>query len=181
MSVGASIRRPFLASAFLVTAALSPAAAQEYCVQCTSPDAIYRCVLDDAKPGIVPSLQMHCISTMAKQGQHGTCSIKRVTVFECNGPVKRIPVVADPGAAAPPAQAAAPVPPPIVKPQPATIDPSAPKTVKELADRTAEKSSAQLKKTGEAIKQTTEKTGEATGSALQKTWACVSSFFTKCN
>ncbi len=155
-------------------------------MECTAPDAIYRCVLDDAKPGIVPSLQMHCISTLAKQGQHGTCSIKRATVFECNGPVKRIPVVADPGAASAPAQAAAPLatsPPPAVKlqPAPATIDPNAPKTVKELAERTAEKSGAQLKKTGDAIKQTTEKTSEATGNALQKTWACVSSFFTKCN
>jgi hypothetical protein len=193
------IATPGLAGCLAVIA-VSPAAAQEYCVECTQPNAIYRCVLENAKPGVVPSLQMHCISVLAKEGQHGTCSIKRGTVFECAGPIKRVPVVAAPGGVLPalipapqggapqvatPQGAPSQVPPQQDQKAPAPVvllPPPAgpPQTVKELAERSAQKTGAQSKKSGEAVKQTTEKATEATGSAFGKTWACVSSFFTKC-
>ena len=65
-------------------------AAQEYCVACTEPAALYRCILEDAKPGAAPSLQVACISRIAKEGGHGQCTVKRgVTVFECDGIVKQ--------------------------------------------------------------------------------------------
>jgi hypothetical protein len=173
--------------------------AQEYCVECSQPNAIYRCVLENAKPGVVPSLQLHCISVLAKEGQHGTCSIKRATVFECAGPIKRVPVVAAPGGVlpalvpAPALQGAAPhgaasqVPAP---PQdqkaaaPVVLQPAQPggppQTVRELAERAAQKTGAQSKKSVEAANPPPEKAPEANGSAFGKTWACVSSFFTKC-
>ena len=75
----------------LVTSAAGQAAAQEYCVACSEPTGLYRCVIDGAQPRGGQSLQMLCVTAMAKDGGHATCSVKRGTVFECDGAVKRIP------------------------------------------------------------------------------------------
>jgi hypothetical protein len=83
-----------LTGAMLVSVGLiSVAVAQEYCVQCAEPPALYRCVIDGARPGVVPSLQLLCVQRMATQGGHASCSVKRgVTVFDCDAPVKRVAV-----------------------------------------------------------------------------------------
>ena len=62
-----------------------PAEAQEYCVSCSEPNALYRCVIEGAQPRGGQSLQMLCVTAMAKDGGHATCSVKRGTVFECDG------------------------------------------------------------------------------------------------
>ena len=80
-----------LVSAGLLGALAASADAQEYCVACTEPGAVYRCVIDGARPGGGQSLQMLCVTSMAKEGKHATCGIKRGTVFDCDGPVKRVP------------------------------------------------------------------------------------------
>ena len=67
------------------------AEAQEYCVGCSEPNALYRCVIEGAQPRGGQSLQMLCVTAMAKDGGHATCSVKRGTVFECDGAVKRVP------------------------------------------------------------------------------------------
>jgi hypothetical protein len=161
-----------------------PAGAQEYCVACSEPNVIYRCVIEGAQPGGGQPLQMLCITTLAKQGGHATCGVKRGTVFECDGAVKRIPWVAlnapqqpDPAPALPwaaqpaskPEPAAAPVP-PAAAPPPAPPAPDAPpQTVLELAKRANEDTAKQMKKAGETVKD-----------ATIKTWDCVSSLFTRC-
>src|SRR6186997_635618 len=110
----------------LVMSAAGQAAAQEYCVACSEPHGLYRCVIEGAQPRGGQSLQMLCVTAMAKDGGHATCSVKRGTVFECDGVVKRVPwaalnVPAQTEAAAPqpwaietappkPAPAASPVP-----------------------------------------------------------------------
>ena len=73
--------------------------AQEYCVACTEPPGLYRCIIEGARPGGSQPLQMLCITAMAKEGHHATCGVKGGTVFDCNGPVKRVPWAAynDPG------------------------------------------------------------------------------------
>jgi hypothetical protein len=151
------------------------AAAQEYCVACTEPDALYRCVIDGARPGGGQSLQLLCITTMAKSGGHATCSVKGGTVFECNAPIKRVPWVASerlpqPGGAQVPAAPLA-----TQSPVPATPE-EPPKTMVELAKRANEQTSEQMKKAGETVKST----GQAIGEATKKTWDCVISFFTHC-
>src|SRR5215510_8387944 len=64
---------------------------QEFCVACSDPPGIYRCVIEGAQPRGGQSLQMLCVTAMAKDGGHATCSVKRGTVFECDGAVKRVP------------------------------------------------------------------------------------------
>jgi len=163
-----------LIPALAVLSAAGAAGAQEYCVACTEPSAVYRCVIDGAQPRGDQPLQMLCVTAMAKAGGHATCGIKRGTVFDCNGPVRHVPWSAD--AAAPPIaaqpQASAPQPPRpppagAAAPQPPADAP--PKTVVELAKRANEETAAQMKKAGETMKE-----------ATRKTWNCMISFFTRC-
>lgn len=145
--------------------------AQEYCVSCTEPNAVYRCIIEGAQPGGSQPLQMMCITAMAKQGGHATCGIKRGTVFDCDGAVKRIPwsalnAPAQPQPAAPGRQSAV-QPPPAADPKADPQEP--PKTMLELAKRANEKTTEQMKKAGETVKE-----------ATKKTWDCMLSFFTRC-
>jgi hypothetical protein len=172
----------FLAA--LCCALAAQAEAQEYCVACTGPNAVYRCVIDGAQPGGSQPLQMMCITTMAKEGGHATCGIKRGTVFDCDGPVKRIPWAAlnAPAQPAPSQQSAvqplAPSTAPAASPKPDPQEP--PQTVLEMAKRANEKTAEQMKKANENMKESARSTGEALAKATKKTWECVSSFFTRC-
>jgi hypothetical protein len=154
------------------------AEAQEYCVSCTGPNAVYRCVIEGAQPGGSQPLQVLCITTMAKQGGHATCGIKRGTVFDCDGPVKRIPwatLNAPPQPAAPGQQSAAP---PAAEPKPDSEEP--PQTLLEMAKRANEKTAAQMKQVNENMKEQAKATNEAFAKATKKTWDCLSSLFTRC-
>lgn len=66
------------------------AQAQEYCVACAQPDAVYRCVIGDARLAGGQPLQAFCVSTLAREGGHKGCRIKPGTVFDCDGPIKRL-------------------------------------------------------------------------------------------
>jgi hypothetical protein len=180
----------------VVTCSLAGGAvAQEYCVACSEPNALYRCIIEGAQPGGGQSLTMLCVTTMAKQGGHATCGVKRGTIFDCNGIIKRIPWTASetrgPDAAQPlpwanqpgpkPEPAATPPPPsalpsfaPPVQPAPKPDEP--PQTVLEMAKRANEDTAKQMKKAGETVG----KAGETMKEATKKTWDCVVSFFTKC-
>jgi hypothetical protein len=142
-------------------------AAQEYCVACTEPTAVYRCVIEGARPGGSQPLQMLCITAMAKEGRHGTCGVKGGTVFDCNGPVKRVPWTAQnnptqTGPGSEPTQA-----PPV---QSTAKDPSQPpQTVEEMAKRANQKTAEQAKALGQSV-----------GNATKKTWRCITSLFTHC-
>jgi hypothetical protein len=154
-------------------------AAQEYCVACTEPYGLYRCVIDGAQPRGGQSLQLLCVTAMAKEGRHGTCSVKRGTVFECDGAVKHIPWVAldsapQPDAPLPPANPPEPKPAPVAVPSPAPE--GQPKTMVDLAKQANEKTAEQMKKAGDTVKQA----GETVKDATKKTWDCVFSFFSRC-
>jgi hypothetical protein len=143
------------------------AQSQEYCVACTDPPAVYRCIIQDAKPGGSQPLQTFCVSAMIKQGRHGKCAIKGGTVFDCDGPVKRVPWSAQgevPPPSAPEKRTSAP-------------DPSKPpQTVEQMAQRAQDKAASDIKQTNEA----TRSLGDNIGDATKKTWRCVASFFTHC-
>lgn len=147
------------------------ATAQEYCVACTEPPAVYRCVVDGAKPGGRHPLQMLCVIAMTKEGRHAACSVKGGTVFDCNGPVKRVPWAAYNTAVEPTPEA----PPPAAK---APGEP--PQTVEEMVRRANEKTAEQLRQANEKIKDQAESVGQGLGEATRKTWACISSLFTRC-
>lgn len=172
-------RTRLLTAAFIagaICALAGQARAQEYCVSCTGPDAIYRCTIDGAQPRGGQSLQMLCVTAMAKEGGHATCAVKGGTVFDCNGPLKRVPWVS---LNAPATETARPPSPPPQQPAAGTQpqDPNAPpKTVEEMARRANEKTADQMRKAGESMKQGAKSVGEAT----KKTWDCMISLFTKC-
>jgi hypothetical protein len=139
------------------------AAAQEYCVACVEPPAIYRCVIDGAQPGGRQPLQTLCVTAMTKEGRHAGCSLKGGTVFDCNGPVKRVSWAAY---NALPAAA----PPPVRKQEPIKQDPAAPpKTVEEMAKRAGDNTADQAKSFGQTV-----------GDTGKKTWRCIASLFTRC-
>jgi hypothetical protein len=166
--------------ALVAAAALTPGAvvAQEYCVICSEPHGLYRCVIDGAQPRGGQSLQMLCVTAMAKEGGHATCSVKRGTVFECDAAVKRVPWAAldagrqqDGAGARVPPPSAAPAPPPRTEPaDSASPAPSAPpQTVVDLAKQANEQAVEQVKKAGDTVKD-----------ATKKTWDCMLSLFTRC-
>jgi hypothetical protein len=177
--------------------------AAEYCVSCSGPDASYRCAIADTPEGSPPDprAQLLCITQLAENGGHETCSVMRNPVTPCEGPLTVI--------AAPLGPPLAPPPPPLApedRSAPPPVDASAdgepetkvPRTVEELAGQTVKSSKEGLKKAGDAIAGTAEKTGEviagtakkageqignagsAVGNAAKKTWNCLISLFSDC-
>lgn len=140
-----------LAGALIGSAAWS-ASAQEYCVACVQPPATYRCVIGDARLAGGQPLQAFCTSTLARDGGHRGCQIKPGTVFDCDGPVKRVATGAPNPSAPAPAQEKAP---------PATVD--------QLAKDAVRSSGKQAQEATEAV-----------GQKASKAWACVLSLFTSC-
>jgi hypothetical protein len=165
----------------LAALATAPARAQEYCVSCSEPAGLYRCVIEGAQPRGGQSLQMLCVTAMAKEGGHATCSVKRGTIFDCDATVKRIPWAAI--ESAPPVDTAqpplAPAAQPPAQPAAAPIGPAPdapPQTMVDLAKQANEKTAEQMKKAADSMKQA----GESVKQATKKTWDCVLSLFTRC-
>ena len=188
------------ALAFCLGASLgSNALGQEYCVSCTGPDAVYRCVIEKAAPTGV-TLKQLCVGTLARQGRHANCAVRGGTVFDCDAPIRRIDarsaasVLSKPATAplattgtpppsAPPLPPAAAQPPPLKssntsappprqesqQPQAKPEPGSAPRTVEEMAKDLSRSSGQALGKAGDAI-----------GGTTRKAWDCVKSFFKSC-
>jgi hypothetical protein len=156
------------------------AAAQEYCVVCSEPTALYRCVIDGAQPQGGQPLQMLCVTAMAKAGGHSTCTVKRGTVFDCDGPVKRVPWAASnaPAPTAPPQPAPSAA--PAVTESAKTPAEGPPQTVVEMAKRANQETTDQMKKAGENLKEGAKSMGDAVSGATKKTWDCMTSLFTRC-
>jgi hypothetical protein len=127
------------------------AAAQEYCVSCVQPQATYRCVIGDARLAGGQPLQQFCVSTLTRDGGHESCRIKPGTVFDCDGPIKRLATA------------------PALSPPAAASEKAPPATVERLTKDMARSSGEQAQKTSEAV-----------GGGARKAWSCVLSFFTSC-
>ena len=172
----------------------SSAAAEEYCVTCTEPDAKYRCVVTE-QPGIHDEhAPLRCISELAQSGGHASCSVGAATSGPCPSNLRTVTLPATPPPPAPVTEAPPPPSAPVMVPvpagSPAPESPAAasggpqpaqpaegpPKTVEEFA----KKSGDGLKKAGEAVTDTAQSAGNAVGNAAKKTWDCLSSFFGNC-
>ena len=163
---------------FVLCALTARAEAQEYCVACTGPSAMYRCIIEGARPGGSQPLQMLCATAMAKEGRHAACNVKGGTVFDCTGPVKRVPWAAynEPGG-----KGAAKEVPKLPAAEAPADDPSQPpRTVEEMARRANQKTAEQIKKTNEDMKDQAESFGDKVEDTTKKTWRCISSLFTRC-
>lgn len=156
--------------AFVLMAIGTPARAQEYCVGCTSPDVLYRCVIDGVRPGNAGSLPLLCITALAKNG-HATCAVKRdVGVIDCNGPVRHVSIPA-----AGDASAAVATEPPAAPKQAA--DQGDPKTVEEMLRRAKDKNDRAWAKTNSEIQTNNDQIGKF----FKKSWSCVVSLFSHCS
>lgn len=160
--------------------------AQEYCIACFGPEAVYRCVVEQGKPTGTPLKQL-CVGILTREGKHTSCAVTGGTVFDCVGPIHRIDastaakVLANP--VGPPAKASTPPkvpsPNPGSPPNPGGDKPPAkpvladqkgpPQTVEQLAKDMARGSGDTLGKAGTAI-----------GGTSRKAWDCVASLFKSC-
>lgn len=177
------------------------ALALEYCVTCTGPPAMYRCVIENTEdgPGRDPTASLHCISQMARRGGHESCSASRGAPFPCPGftAVVNEPRRGLPREAVPSTEEAS-----VEQQQPhapdsaesVAVDPAppatkkVPRTMEELAGETVRSSQQGLKNAGDAIGGTAKKAGEqignagsALGSAATQTWTCITSLFSTCS
>lgn len=183
--------------------------AAEYCVTCEGPPALYRCVIDGTPegPGKDSRASIHCISQMAKQGNHERCGVSRGAPFPCPGLTALVqPQEKSQDTATPSSGDASPYPephsPPVTvrdletepeapaAPAEAKAPPASapPRTVEELAGQTVRSSKEGLEKAGKAIGGTAKKAGEvvgqtgsAIGEAASTTWNCITSLFTSCS
>ena len=78
---------------------VSTAQAQEACVVCSGPPAIYRCTIEKsdrlARFGAVgdKAVQTVCIKELARQGGHATCTVRREAgATTCDGIQREIPI-----------------------------------------------------------------------------------------
>ena len=94
-------------------------------------------------------------------------------MFDCDGPVKRVPWASleAPQQTQGPDPAAA-------KPESDPDEP--PKTVVDMAKRANQQTAEQMKKAGENAKEAVKTTGDAIGTATKKTWDCLTSLFKQC-
>jgi hypothetical protein len=175
--------------------AAAPAGAQEICVLCTGPEATYRCAVAEAA-GSMPSavlqradraLKYLCAVELARQGHHEKCKARRQSAEPCIGPTRYVSLEGEPdvppgAAGATPGEAAKAG----AEGQQAGSE-GPPRTMLELARRTAGASEEQMKKAGDAVKgsassagEKLEQAGDAVGGAMKKSWRCLASFFKDC-
>lgn len=138
--------------------------AREFCVVCTEPQMTYRCALDGAG-GFEGSQQLACIKTLAAEGQHATCALRKSGPSDaCAGELRRV--------------SAASLVPLATVPEPDAKAPQgdAPETVADAVKKMGSTATKQMDKTGDQIKRGT----EATTTAVQRTFSCIASLFTNC-
>jgi hypothetical protein len=193
MDVGIVPRRllPLVIPAALLVFGGRATGAEPICVVCSGPDATYRCELaaGSGDPAILSQsdklARYVCAVELAKQGGHEKCRARRRTSEPCIGLSRSVSLN---GQSAPP----------VVSEGQATNGDGTggtaqdgsegpPKTMLELAKRTAGASEEQIKKAQDAVKNSAnsageklERAGEAMGGAVKKSWNCLASLFKEC-
>lgn len=182
--------------------------ARDLCVTCQEPFAVYRCAFPENSPLHVtaPGASLVCAKELAQRGGHARCGIQRNSFGSCEGELvyitppadDRLPQTPPPGIADTVNPDGLPLPPdaievntdaeplePVEDLEPEPKGP--PKTVEELAKRTAKSTKQGLQDAGDAVAGATRKTGEkigeagsAIGGAAKSTWRCLSTLFTDC-
>ncbi|MEM8976407.1 MAG: hypothetical protein AAGD43_30460 [Pseudomonadota bacterium] len=181
-----------VALALVVVVAAAPStSAQEQsravCVQCMEPDVSYRCQVK-AAPEHQPFLgnerliRVACIRHIAKASGHAVCKASKQQAIDCVGGepytvdisemaqsyVDRVPSVVR--------KALTPAGPKVSEGQGEEDKAKPPKTVVEMAKRTAETSQKQLEDAGTAVKNA----GDFVSGTVKQTWTCLASLFQDC-
>ena len=161
----------------VATLAMAPSAlaqANEVCVSCSGPPAVYRCTVDDADSvtrykGGDRILQFICTTELSKAGGHQKCRTRRGSAEPCIGMERTVSLSGSIDALAEQAADGEPTESSDLEPAAPEKASGPPKTVEELARRTATASKDQLDKTGSAV-----------GGAMKKSWNCMISLFQDC-
>ena len=157
--------------------------AEQVCVICEAPDAQYSCSFAPQAAGSGPSgrasgaLKYRCISEVAQTYRHRRCKVNDTPVADCAGTVH---MLAAPSAAAagPAPEAGDAAPGEAAESRPSTAGAETagpdgggePKTVVELAKRTAKSTQRQIEKSSETVED-----------MARQAWRCVTSLFAKCD
>lgn len=169
----------------VLLAGVAGAAAQDLCVSCNGPAQTYRCQISGTHGTAIgttdPRAQVLCITEIARQGGHETCTVDRGKADTCDGPVKVVTPPDEGFAAAPPppsGAAAVERPPAAVDPNretaavpatPGLLPPKAamapaegePRTVEEMVGKSGVTPKTGLQKAGQTIAKTANSAGEA--------------------
>lgn len=147
------------------------------CVHCTEPEASYLCQIagpSNQNQVYDARLQLLCIKTLAKQNQHGQCSVERTSSGPCTGETVSIEVPGN--------QPDGPLQ-DIAEPEQPAIDTFADseqgtgtETEPPPADNTSQQSDNIIKSAGKAMS----KAGKTIGDTAKKSWDCVTSLFNDC-
>ena len=146
--------------------------ANSVCVRCEGPVGVYSCSYAPGPSGRIPrksdrALKFSCIQDVARQYQHASCSVLREQLGVCNGQVHMM----SPGA--PLATTSEPTPQSDVgagkESAVAQNKQREPKTVVDMAKRTARNTQEQFDKSAKTVSK-----------AARSTWRCISSLFSKC-
>lgn len=177
MEASSTVKRQALPTLALLIGSTLPALAQsEICVSCSGPSATYRCTVEDAgqiegRRFSKHALQLVCITELARQGGHQKCKVQKTSGGGCFGFPRTVSLANSfealtAGSQAEPEPAATEVQP---EPVEQAKEDAPPRTVEELARRTASVS-----------KQKLEKTGDSVGNAVKKGLNCLASLFKSC-
>jgi hypothetical protein len=173
-------RLAVLAALAMACVSADRAVAADVCVECAEPAATYRCIV--ALPGDAPlasltskAAQVVCMTELAKAGGHGFCRVTQGSVGGlCNGP-ERVVAFSQSGGAGPATSVNAG--PSVGSPDGARAEESQPpQTLADLAKKTAQSSTDEIKKAGQAIKNSADSVGSKIGSAIK----CVVTLFLSC-
>ena len=172
---------------FVLAASLMPAAtlahAQQACVRCDNPFAIYNCQVEGPDIPVNASIQLLCMTELAKRYGHATCAVSRGESNECAGqlvtvtpsPDTPIPEAPPPALAETPDDLQEATPgdetetEELAEPAEKPPEEGSPKTVEELAKQTAKASQEGLKKAGEGVADAAKKAGEGVADVAKKT------------
>jgi hypothetical protein len=154
-------------------AAIAQSSSPNVCVTCEGPATAYSCSMEpgaEARSG--RGLQIMCIQEIARRYNHASCSVRRNQVGACNGRVHMLPSRrAEPTGPNDAAAATTPKSEPDEGAPKNKVAPksSEPKTVLELAKRTADTTEKEIKRSARTVSR-----------AARSTWRCLSSFFSEC-
>ncbi len=172
----------------LVAAAAPAEAGTRLCVTCAAPDVTYVCTAPEGLEKLPETarkraLSYVCARQIAQVHGHRSCRVQVRSDFPCRG--KRFVVSALPKAAPPPSTMDADNSRDPAKSKDATArkEPRKdrpPKTVVELAKRTAEASKKGLDEATGTVKKAGETITDTVTDTLQQSWTCLSSLFNDC-
>lgn len=163
-------RSTYLVPAVLTMALALPAGAAEFCVVCAGPEKSYLCVTNTAGGATSPADQMRCMSEIAQQAGHASCSVSRTHAGPCSGP--RIVLTA--ASAAPHREGPA---------APAANETTIAKSLADLPPVAAgsRPDATPVAPAGASDDKTPlEKAGANIGNAAKKSWDCLTSLFKGC-